>query len=49
MSEIKEIRVLAADVFETLKKLKNEGYNMLVDFTAVDYSAYSAFGDKTNS
>ena len=49
MSEIKEIRVLAGEVFETLKKLKNEGFNMLVDFTAVDYSAYSASGDKTDS
>lgn len=33
-------RVSAAESFETLKALKHEGYNVLIDFTAVDYSAY---------
>ena len=35
-------RVSAETAFETLKALKAEGYNFLVDFTAVDYSAYRA-------
>ena len=49
MSEIKEIRVAPSEVFETLKKLKEEGYNVLVDFTAVDYSAFTQAGDESDS
>ncbi len=49
MTELKEMRVSASEAFETLKKLKDEGYNMLVDLTAVDYSAYGSSGDKTDS
>ena len=33
-------RVAAEDCFEALSRLKDEGYNVLVDLTAVDYSAY---------
>lgn len=49
MKEPREIRVKALEAFEALKKLKEEGYNVLVDFTAVDYSAYSSVGDQTDS
>ena len=36
--------------FELLKKLKEDGYNVLVDFTAVDYSAWGKGpkGDETD-
>lgn len=33
-------RVAAAEAFDALKALKEEGYNVLLDFTCVDYSAY---------
>jgi len=33
-------RIEPQKVFETLKALKGEGYNVLVDMTAVDYSAW---------
>lgn len=33
-------RVAAAEAHDALKKLKEEGYNVLVDLTAVDYSAF---------
>jgi NADH-quinone oxidoreductase subunit C len=49
MNAPEEIRVPASEVFETLKKLKEEGYNVLVDFTAVDYSAYGKLGDNSDS
>src|SRR5271154_7213331 len=39
MSETR--RVEAVKVLEALQALKAEGYNVLVDMTAVDYSAYS--------
>ena len=32
--------VAAAAAFEALRRLKDEGYNVLVDLTAVDYSAF---------
>ncbi|OGR88321.1 MAG: hypothetical protein A3J74_03215 [Elusimicrobia bacterium RIFCSPHIGHO2_02_FULL_57_9] len=32
-------RAEPAEAFEALKRLKDEGYNVLVDFTAVDFSA----------
>ena len=35
-------RVEAAKNFEALKAYKDQGYNVLVDVTAVDYSAWSA-------
>ena len=49
ISEPQEMRVAAAEAFDILKKLKSEGYNMLVDFTAVDYSAYGPSGTKADS
>jgi NADH:ubiquinone oxidoreductase subunit C len=32
----------AAEVFDLLKSLKDEGFNVLVDLTCVDYSAHSS-------
>ena len=32
--------VACAQAFDTLSRLKAEGYNLLVDFTALDYSVY---------
>lgn len=40
-------RVSAAEAHDALKALKEEGYNVLLDLTAVDYSAYhSGVGSK---
>lgn len=39
-------RVTASAAFEELKALKEQGYNVLIDFTAVDYSAYKPGGVK---
>jgi NADH-quinone oxidoreductase subunit C len=32
--------VASAQAFDTLRQLKTDGYNVLIDLTAVDYSAY---------
>jgi NADH-quinone oxidoreductase subunit C len=43
------IRVEPQKAFETLLKLKGEGFNMLVDLTAVDWSALGKEGDASLS
>lgn len=47
----RDLAVPAREAFETLKRLKDEGYNVLVDMTAVDYSAVAtgAKGDATDA
>lgn len=40
-------RVDPAQVVETLKVLKSEGYNVLIDLTAIDWSALGKDGDRS--